>query len=133
MWIARISATAVRDMISLQDEVNKRRSKALHLMSVRQTYGNQQAISDVDKAKRQLSRADGHVEVNAGGKFGEDFGILPTGDMAASQMQLMQHATAELQASGPNAAMAGGSAYPVGPRDSGAAGRRCDRGRADHR
>ena len=52
----------VRDMISPQDEVNKRRSKALHPMSVRQTYGNQQAISDVDKAKRQLSRADGHVE-----------------------------------------------------------------------
>ncbi|MDN7654322.1 hypothetical protein QZM62_12795 [Burkholderia multivorans] len=97
----------VRDMISLQDEVNKRRSKALHLVSVRQTFGNQNAISDVDKAKRALARPDGHVEINAGGKFGEDFGILPTGDMVASQLQLMQHATAELQASGPNAAMAG--------------------------
>ncbi|RQY67270.1 hypothetical protein DF109_07945 [Burkholderia stagnalis] len=97
----------VRDMISLQDEVNKRRSKALHLMSVRQTFGNAQAINDVDAAKRQLARPDGHLEVQAAGKFGEDFGILPTGDMAASQMQLMQHATAELQASGPNAAMAG--------------------------
>jgi hypothetical protein len=97
----------VRDLISLQDEINKRRSKALHLMSVRQTYGNAQAISDVDKAKRQLAKPDGHVEVEAAGQFGTDFGILPTGDMASSQMELLQHATAEMQASGPNAAMAG--------------------------
>ncbi|CAG9255963.1 hypothetical protein [Paraburkholderia caribensis] len=97
----------VRDQISLQDEINKRRSKALHLMSVRQTYGNEQAISDADKAKRELAKPDGHVTVNAGGRFGEDFGVLPTGDMAQSQMELLQHATAEMQASGPNAAMAG--------------------------
>lgn len=96
-----------RDMISLQDEVNKRRSKALHLMSVRQTYGNQQAIADVDRARRELSKPDGHVEIQNAGVFGQDFGILPTGDMAQSQMALLQHATGELQASGPNAAMAG--------------------------
>lgn len=97
----------VRDLISLQDEINKRRSKALHLMSVRQTFGNAQAITDVDKAKRELAKPDGHVEINAAGQFGTDFGILPTGEMAQSQMALLQHATGEMQASGPNAAMAG--------------------------
>ncbi|MDR5802143.1 hypothetical protein [Caballeronia sp. LZ001] len=96
-----------RDMISLQDEVNKRRSKALHLMSVRQTFGNRQAISDVDKAKRELAKPDGHIEIENAGVLNQDFGILPTGDMAQSQMALLQHATGELQASGPNAAMAG--------------------------
>lgn len=97
----------VRDLISLQDEINKRRSKALHLLSVRQTFGNQQAIADVDKARRELNRADGHIEIQNSGVFGQDFGILPTGDMANGQMELLQHATSEMQASGPNAAMAG--------------------------
>lgn len=97
----------VDDMISLQDEVNKRRSKALHLMSVRQTFGNRQAIADVDKARRELAKPDGHLEIEATGVLNQDFGILPTGDMAQSQMALLQHATGELQASGPNAAMAG--------------------------
>lgn len=98
---------AMRDLISLQDEVNKRRSKALHLLNVRQTFGNQQAIADVDKARRELAKPDGHVEIQNAGVFGQDFGILPTGDMAQAQMALLQHATGEMQASGPNAAMAG--------------------------
>lgn len=97
----------VRDLISLQDEINKRRSKALHLLSVRQTFGNQQAIADVDQARREMAKADGHVEIQNSGVFGQDFGILPTGDMANGQMELLQHATSEMQASGPNAAMAG--------------------------
>lgn len=98
---------AMRDLISLQDEINKRRSKALHLISVRQTFGNELAIDDVDQTKRELAKADGHVRIQNGGKFGEDFGILPTGDMAQAQIELMQQSTAEMQASGPNAAMAG--------------------------
>lgn len=96
-----------RSMISLQDEINKRRSKALHLMSVRQTFGNERGIPDVDAARRELAKPDGHVKVNQGGKFGEDFGILPTNDMAQGQQLLLQQATAEMQAAGPNAAMAG--------------------------
>lgn len=98
---------AVRDMISLQDEINKRRSKALHLMSVRQTFGNKSAVQDAQQARVEMAKPDGHVELNAGSKFGEDFGVLPTGDMAQGQVALMQQATMEMQASGPNAAMAG--------------------------
>ncbi len=98
---------AVRDLISLQDEINKRRSKALHLLSVRQTFGNKEAIADTQKARLELAKPDGHVEINGGAKFGEGFGVLPTGDMAMGQIQLMQQAVMEMQASGPNAAMAG--------------------------
>ncbi len=97
----------VRSMISMQDEINKRRSKALHLVSVRQTYGNRRAIADKDQARRELAKPDGHIEINEAAEFGKDFGILPTGDMAAAQMQLLQHVTGEMQAAGPNAAMAG--------------------------
>ncbi|MCZ2913348.1 hypothetical protein NYY64_19150, partial [Acinetobacter baumannii] len=86
----------VRSMISLQDEINKRRSKALHLLSVRQTYGNKKAIQDTQKAKQELAKPDGHVDINADAQFGQDFGIIPTGDLAQGQIALMQQATAEM-------------------------------------
>lgn len=96
----------VRSMIGLQDEINKRRSKALHLMSVRQTAGPQGGVLDVAAMKSELARPDGHVEyVNQGAARG--FEILPTSDMAASQFSLLQQATAEMDLAGPNAAMAG--------------------------
>lgn len=98
---------AVSDWIDTQDEVNKRRSKALHLLNQRQTYGTQEAVKDVAAAKRELAKPDGHVELNGGASFGQNFGILPTGDMANGQMELLQQATAEMQASGPNASLAG--------------------------
>lgn len=98
---------AVSDWIDTQDEINKRRSKALHLMNQRQSYGNKSAVADVAAAKAQLARPDGHLEINGGAEFGRDFGILPTGDMAAGQMALLQQVTAEMQASGPNASLAG--------------------------
>lgn len=97
----------IRASISLQDEINMRRSKSLHLLSVRQTYGNSQAIKDTAKTKAELAKPDGHVELIAGAKFGEDFGTLPTIDMAQGQMQLLQQALAEMQAAGPNNALAG--------------------------
>jgi len=98
---------AVSDWIDTQDEVNKRRSKALHLLNQRQTYGTREAVQDVAAAKRELAKPDGHVELNGGATFGQNFGILPTGDMANGQMELLQQATAEMQASGPNASLAG--------------------------
>lgn len=98
---------AVRSMISLQDEINRRRSKALHLLSVRQTFGNNSAISDVQKARTELAKPDGHVELIGGSEFGKDFGVLPTGDLAQGQIALLDQAVREMQATGPNNALAG--------------------------
>ena len=93
----------VRGLISLQDEINKRRSKALHLLSVRQVIAEQGAVPDVDKARREVAKPDGYIETMPGLKFE----IEQTADLAAGQFQLLQHATAEMQLSGPNAAMSG--------------------------
>ena len=57
--------------------------------------------------RQQLARPDGHVEMEGGAKFGEDFGIIPTGDMAAAQFQLLQEAKGEIDAVGVNAALSG--------------------------
>lgn len=93
----------VRDLISLQDEINKRRSKALHLLSVNRIITEQGAVKDIDDAKRQMARPDGAIEVMPGMRFDLEAG----GDLAAGQFQLLQHATQEMQLAGPNAAMAG--------------------------
>lgn len=92
--------------LDLQDEINHRRSKALHLLSQRQTFGNRGAVTDVPKAKRELAKPDGHLEVGQG-EFNKDFGVLPTGDMAQGQMELLQDAKQEMDSSSYNAQLAG--------------------------
>ena len=93
----------VRDLISEQDEINKRRSKALHLLSVKQVVMEEGAVTDIDKARREVARPDGLVVVNPGLKFE----ITDGADLAEGQFKLLQHATAEIHASGPNASMSG--------------------------
>ena len=93
----------VRDMISLQDEINKRRSKALHLLSVAQIITEKGAVQDIDKARREVAKPDGAIEVMPGMRFEISHG----GEMAQGQMRLLEHATNEMQATGPNASMSG--------------------------
>lgn len=85
----------IASSLDTQDEINHRRSKALFLLSQRQTFGNRGAVTDVTKAKRELSKPDGHLEVGQG-EFNKDFGILPTGDMAQGQIDLYQDAKQEM-------------------------------------
>lgn len=94
----------VRGWISQQDEINHRRSKALHLLSQRQTAARQGAIKDVPAMKRELAKPDGHVEYQ--GEKGE-FEVLSTGDMAQGQFDLYMDAKSELDAVGYNAQLAG--------------------------
>lgn len=96
----------VKRWISLQDEINKRRSKAMHLMNTRQTYGNA-LTGEKNKLKAELAKPDGHVEMEGDAQFGKDFGVIPTTDMAAAQFQLLQEAKQEIDAVGVNAAMSG--------------------------
>ncbi|SFI84147.1 hypothetical protein SAMN05216258_11030 [Albimonas pacifica] len=92
----------VREMIDVQDEINKRRSKALHLLTQRQTFGRKGVIDSVSALKREMARPDGHVEF-LDGVYGQDFGMLNTTDLASGQLQLLQEAKNEIdgmQASG---------------------------------
>lgn len=96
----------IASFLDLQDEINHRRSKALFLLSQRQTFGNRGAVKDITKAKRELAKPDGHLEVGQG-EFNKDFGILPTGDMAQGQLDLLQEAKAEMDAGSFNAQLSG--------------------------
>lgn len=99
----------IRDMIDPQDAINKRQSKFLHLMSVRQTFGNELAMGSmtVRQLREQAARPDGHFSLGSNVEFNKHFGIVPTSDMAEGQFTLLQQAIAEMDLQGPNAAMQG--------------------------
>ena len=94
----------VRAMISPQDEVNKRRSKGLHLISSRQIRMSRAALGEMSasEVKRELARPDGVIFAENG-----EVEVLQTGDMAAANFQMLQEAKAEIDLLGPNAALAG--------------------------
>lgn len=94
----------VRAFIDQQDEINHRRSKALHSLSSRQTKAVKGAVEDVPALKRELAKPDGHVEVNGDSA---DFEILNTNDLAQGQLLLYQDAKAELDAVSLNAQLSG--------------------------
>ncbi len=97
----------VRGMLGPQDEINYRRSKLLHLTSTRQTFSNGKAEVDVDKLKTEMSRPDGHMDMKGFAEWGKDFGIVPTGDMAKGQAELLAEAKSEIELFGANNALQG--------------------------
>jgi len=96
----------VSSFLDQQDEINHRRSKFLHYLNSRQTYGRQGAIPDIDKMKRELSKPDGHVEFT-GDQFGKDFGTFDNPSAEIGQFNLYQDAKAELDSVSYNAQLAG--------------------------
>lgn len=92
----------VRTMIGAQDEINKRRSKALHLVSQRQVRVSPALGQNAATIRKELSRADG-VFIGEQGEVE----ILATNDMANGNFQLLQEAKNEIDLQGPNAALGG--------------------------
>ncbi len=93
----------IRQMISAQDEVNKRRSKALHLISVKQVIADDGAVEDVNKARREMAKPDGWIVKNPG----KDMQVVTGSELAASQFQLLQESKGEIDQLGANAAITG--------------------------
>lgn len=87
----------------LQDEINKRRSKALHILSTRQALTEAGAVENVEKLRKELARPDGIVEIAPGMQFS----LLETRSMADGQFQLLMEALNALSATGPNEALQG--------------------------
>lgn len=92
-------------LLDIQDEINKRRSKALHLMSVRQIAVQRGAVEDVNKLRKELAKPDGVAELDM--PIDESFQILKTGDMAQAQFNLLAEAKAEIDAVSYSAALGG--------------------------
>lgn len=97
----------VRMLRSPQDEINKRRSKLLHQLTMRQFTYTPGAIKDPHETKLKLAQPDGDVEIlDPGG-----FQLLDNVNQTMGQLQLLQEAKNEIDAIGPrtSALMAEGS------------------------
>lgn len=91
----------VRDMRGPQDEINKRRSKLLHLINASQIQAVDPSAVEVDSgtARKEAARPDGVIPYG--------WQKVPTTDMAAGQANLLVEAKMEIERIGPNPAVLG--------------------------
>jgi hypothetical protein len=92
----------VRDMFSLQDEVNKRRSKLLHLGNTRQARIGRSMEEDKATIRKELARPDGVIVADA-----DELEILDTQQLSMAHANLLADAKDAMSRTGPNAHMQG--------------------------
>jgi hypothetical protein len=96
----------VRELISPQDEVNKRRSKSLHLLTMRQIVYDKAGIRDPRMMRQEMAKPDGAIEV----QFQDArFEILQNQDQTQGHLSLMQDAKSDIEQMGPSASLTGKS------------------------
>lgn len=105
----------VRNMVSLQDLVNKSRSKMMHLLNSDQFIYQDGVVDDIETLKHQVARPDGAIKINASGQIGDSFVFRDRKAEVGQHAQLMADARAQLLTIGTNAAMTG----DLGDRASG--------------
>lgn len=93
----------VRGWIGPQDEINDRRSKAIHEMHSNQTIGDEDVV-DVSKMKEEKNKPDGHITLkNPNGKFE----FVDKTSRVSEQLTMLQEAKNEIDSQGVNAALTG--------------------------
>lgn len=93
----------VREMISLQDEINKRRSKSLHLLNVAQTIYEEGAVDDIQAFRRESVKPDGTMKVAPGALSGKKIEFNTRSDLADGHFKLLEEAKNAIDLKGPNA------------------------------
>lgn len=83
----------VRGAIDPQRELNKRRSKAMHLLNTAQVIADIDAVDDPALLAREAARPDGMILKRAG----KDLRIIRNADLAASQVSVMEQAGRDIQ------------------------------------
>lgn len=96
----------VRNMRPMQDEVNHRRSKLLHMTNVRQVHMRRGMVEDIDATRDQLSRPDGIIE-HEGAEWGKDIGLIDTQIEMKGHAELLAQAQSSLENLGPNPGLIG--------------------------
>ena len=97
-----------RNLMSAQDEINQRRSKALHELSSRRIIATKAAIADnnVEQLRREAARADGIVLTHTSI---DEIRFDDQAKQAAvmGQLEMLQDAKQEIENFGPNPALVG--------------------------
>lgn len=93
----------VRHLISPQDELNKRASKSLHLLSVRQVIAERDLVRSPQEFQQELAKPDGFAEVEPNALSEGRIQISATGDMTQGHVAMMQEARSDIDSIGPSA------------------------------
>lgn len=95
----------VRQLRPVQDEINKRRSKALHILTANQIIMEPGAAIDGNdnKLRAEAQKPDGVMSIRAGARFE----IVKNVDLASGQMQMDEAAMAFAERLGPNPQLMG--------------------------
>lgn len=91
----------IRDMIPIQDEINARRSRLLHLANSRQLQERELGAAQVDAntARLEASKADGVIP--------SGWQLVPVADLASGQQLLLTESKNEIDRMGPTPAVLG--------------------------
>lgn len=93
----------IRHLIDPQDEINKRRQKALHQSVSRGVVADAGAVDDKNQVRRELAKPDFYVEKQQG----LELKIIDGQELAAGQAMLLREAMDYVMQAGPNAALLG--------------------------
>lgn len=77
------------DLLPIQDAINKRKSKALNLLSNRRIIAEEGAIKDKEEAQIENAKADGFIEVEMGALSGQKVLLAENIEMGQGQMVLL--------------------------------------------
>jgi hypothetical protein len=86
----------VKTMVSPQDEVNKRHSKALHYLNSKQVHAEEEAFKNLDDAKKNLAKPDGVVLYNENALQNGSVIIKDNAPLADAHTKLMEVARNEI-------------------------------------
>ena len=86
----------VKTMVSPQDEVNKRHSKALHYLNAKQVHAEEDAFKSLDEAKKNLAKPDGVVIYNDGALQNGSVILKDNAPLADAHTKLMEVARNEI-------------------------------------
>lgn len=77
-------------LVPINEAINKRESKALSMLSNRQTIAEKNAVEDIEKFQVEKARPDGYMEVRDGAISGNKILMRDNLDIGQSQMALLQ-------------------------------------------
>lgn len=83
----------IRGLKDIQQDINKRASKALHILSTNKVIAEKGAVDNIDEALEEISRPDAWIEVNPNKRFE----INAERDLAAPHLELMSRSISMIQ------------------------------------
>lgn len=92
----RLPYGAVRRVRDIQQDLNKRASKALFMLNTNQIIADDGAVEDMNVARDEVDRPDGNIVKKAG----KEFTIRRDTDAATGQIQMMTLAAQSIQKTG---------------------------------